>query len=259
LITFAVYTKIILETGIMPEFTCPICTIKKNNKSEYESHLALCKISSISAKERIRQVANYEREPTNREIFQLVITLCEENAKLKKRLDTIEITTKIIKKKSIEDYLSLLPMVDILPFHEWLSTIIVTDDDFQLLIEKSLTECLKELLIRALTQSNIKILPIKAFTRRQNQLYRFEDNKWTPMNNTEITSILSILSQRIIRKYLEWKNTNREAIEENAQMQELDIQYMSKTIGAGKSLESRVNEIKKAIYSIIKEDIDNCN
>jgi len=243
----------------MPEFICPICTLKKKNKSEYESHFALCKISSISAKERIRQVASYEREPTNQEIFQLVITLCEENAKLKKRLDAIETTTKIFKKKSVEEYLSLLPMTDILPFQDWLSTIVVTDDDFQLLIEKSLTECLKQLLLRAVTQTTTKILPIKGFTKRQNYIYRFEDNKWNPMNNTEIVSILSILSQRIIRKYIEWKNMNQEAIESNPQMQELDMQYMAKAIGTGKSLESRVNEIKKAIYSEIKEDMDICN
>ena len=249
-----------MKTGsIMPEFICPICTLKKKNKSEYESHFALCKISSISAKERIRQVASYEREPTNQEIFQLVITLCEENAKLKKRLDAIETTTKIFKKKSVEEYLSLLPMTDILPFQDWLSTIVVTDDDFQLLIEKSLTECLKQLLLRAVTQTTTKILPIKGFTKRQNYIYRFEDNKWNPMNNTEIVSILSILSQRIIRKYIEWKNMNQEAIESNPQMQELDMQYMAKAIGTGKSLESRVNEIKKAIYSEIKEDMDICN
>jgi uncharacterized protein YneF (UPF0154 family) len=243
----------------MPDFICPICTLKKKNKSEYESHFALCKISSISAKERIRQVANYQREPTNQEIFQLIITLCEENAKLKKRLDTIETTTNIFKKKSVEEYLSLLPIIDILSFQDWLSTIIVTDDDFQLLIEKSLTECLKQLLLRAVTQTTSKILPIKAFTKRQNYLYRFEDNKWNPMNNTEIVSILSILSQRIIRKYIEWKNKNQQAIESNPQIQELDMQYMAKAIGTGKSLESRVNEIKKAIYSEIKEDIDICN
>jgi hypothetical protein len=241
----------------MTIFICPICNTKKQIKHDYESHVALCKITSISAKVNMYQVANYERDPTNREIFQIVITLCEENAKLKKRIEYIETNVKIHKKRSIDDYLLSLSSSSIMPFQDWLASVIVTDDDFQLLIDKSLTDCLKQMLIRSLqSQTTDLYIPFKAFKQRQNQIYLFNDNKWNQMTTPEFISLLTILSQRIVRKYLQWKNENREAIETNQHMQEVDIQYMSKSIGSGKSIESRVSEIKKAIYSTIHENID---
>jgi len=240
----------------MTIFICPICNTKKHLKIDYESHIALCKITSISAKVNMNQVSNYEREPTNREIFQILITLCEENAKLKKRIESLETNVKIHKKRSIDDYLLSLPTSSIMPFQDWLATVIVTDADFQLLIDKSLTECLKQMLIRALQCQTEQHMPFKSFKQRHNQIYQFQDNKWSPMTNSDFISILSILSQRIVRKYLQWKAINKDAIDSSQHMQELDIQYMSKSIGSGKSLESRISEIKKGIYSIITENID---
>ena len=240
----------------MTIFTCPICNTKKQLKIDYDSHIALCKITSISAKVNMNQVANYEREPTNREIFQIVITLCEENAKLKKRIESLETNIKIHKKKSIDDHLLLLPVTSIMPFQDWLATVIVTDDDFQLLIDKSFTDCLKQMILRALQSHATQLYPLKAFKQRQNQIYIFNDNKWNPMINSDFISLLTILSQRIVRKYLQWKAANKDAIDTNPHMQELDLHYMSKSLGAGKSIESRVSEIKKTIYSIINENID---
>lgn len=240
----------------MTIFTCPICNTKKQLKIDYDSHIALCKITSISAKVNMNQVSNYEREPTNREIFQIVITLCEENAKLKKRIESLETNVKIHKKRSIDDYLISLPASSIISFQDWLATVIVTDDDFQLLIDKSITDCLKQMLLRSLQTQRTQLYPLKAFKQRHNQIYIFNDNKWNPMINSDFISLLTILSQRIVRKYLQWKAANKDAIDTNAHMQELDLHYMSKSIGSGKPIESRVSEIKKTIYSIINENID---
>jgi len=240
----------------MTIFICPTCNTKKQLKRDYESHVALCKITSISAKVNMSQVSNHEREPTNREIFQIIITLCEENAKLKKRIESLETNVKIHKKRTIDDYLLTLPATSIISFQNWLATVIVTDDDFELLIDKSLTECLKQMLLRSLQPQTDKHMPLKSFKQRQNQIYQFQNNKWTLMTNSDFIPILSVLSQRVVRKYLQWKNDNRETIEKNQHMQEVDIQYMSKSIGSGKSLECRISEIKKGICPIITDNID---
>ena len=55
----------------MPKYICPTCNAGKDTKTAYNAHLALCKILSISAKERKQQKDEFEQEPSIHEIFQI--------------------------------------------------------------------------------------------------------------------------------------------------------------------------------------------
>lgn len=240
----------------MPKFICQTCSVTKETETAYNRHIAICKFLSISAKERIRQIDEYEKEPTIREIFQVVISLCEENMILKKRIDKLELSNHHYKKKTIEDYLSSLPKEEFIVFNDWVTTISVTDQHFQILLDKNLTECIKQMIHDAIDSiENTSRLPLKAFVQRNNQFYKYENFHWTQLTHDEFKSIISILNQRIIRKYIEWKTTNKAVIEINPTMQELDMQYMSKTIGFGKPIESRISEIRKSLFDKIKENM----
>jgi len=239
----------------MPKFICQNCNISKETETAYNRHIALCKFLSISAKERIRQIDEYEKEPSIREIFQVVISLCEENMNLKKRIEKLESSHTHYKKRSIEDYLSSIQVDSLLDFKDWISKIIVTDQHFQILLDKNLTECIKQMIIDTIDSVDSTRLPLKSFIQRNHQFYKYENLKWVELKQDELKSIITILNQRILRKYIEWKTIHKEAIESNTTIQELDMQYMSKTIGFGKSLESRVPEIRKTIYDKIKENM----
>jgi hypothetical protein len=239
----------------MPKFICQKCNTSKETETAYNRHIALCKFLSISAKERIRQLDEYEKEPSIREIFQVVISLCEENNILKKRLDKLELSNHQYKKKTIEDYLSSLPVQEIITFSEWTRSIIVTDHHFQILLDKNLTECIKKMIMDAIDTIDITRIPLKAFSQRNNQFYKYDDLKWVQLKPDELKSLISILNQRIIKKYMDWKTKHKDEIDRNTTMQDLDMQYMTKTIGFGKSIESRISEIRKYIFDKIKENI----
>lgn len=240
----------------MPKFICHNCDVSKETESAYNRHIAICKFLSISAKERIRQIDEYEKEPSIQEIFQVVISLCEENMSLKKRIDKLESSNNHYKKRTIEDYLESLPGKEIITFNDFITSIIVTDKHFQILLDNNLTECIKQIIIDTIDSHDSNKLPLKSFVQRNHHFYKYENLKWVELKQDELRSIITILNQRIIRKYIEWKTMNKEAIEINTIMQELNMQYMSKTIGFGKSIESRIPEIRKTIYDKIKVDIN---
>ena len=100
-----------------------------------------------------------------------------------------------------------------------------------------------------------KRLPLKAFSQRNNQFYKYDNLKWVQLKPDELKSLISILNQRIIKKYIDWKTKHKEEIDRNTTMQDRDMQYMSKTIGFGKSIESRISEIRKSLFDKIKENM----
>ena len=233
----------------MHKFICPSCNIKSRTKISFDRHISLCKILSISTKDNNQEI---DTLPDIRDIFKIVVTLCEENDKLTKRISNLERNNFINKKKTIKEYLSLLKS-DI-TFQEWIKTIIISAEDYEYLLEHNLTKCIKYILDKKLTDSSEDTLPLKAFQQRNNEIYLFENNTWEILQTEHLKQLVTILTQRISRKYIDWRTENSELIASNSTMQELDMTHMAKTLGYGQSIESRISEIRKYIFLKLKQD-----
>jgi len=227
---------------------CPICNTKKRTKQSYDRHVTLCQFTSISAKDRKDEVDFYEKIPEMKDLFKIVIQLCEENKKLVKRVEVLERNSIITIKRNIEDYLVTLDPVTI-RYQEWLSRLIITEDIFKKLLETSLTEGIKELIER-----NIYDIPMKAFIQRNEKIFIY-DNGWREFDSMEMEQFTSILSHRFSKKYMEWKIENRERLKLDPTLRELDILYMQKVNGLGKPLQTRSKEIKKWLFIKLKIDM----
>jgi uncharacterized protein YneF (UPF0154 family) len=238
----------------MPKFICEKCTVSKDSEIEYNKHMAICESLSSSPKDRIRQRDTDKYPQSIDDIFKIVLALREENQSLRKRIEKLESVNNIIKKRTIEEYLLSLPKQDYISFQEWLSSIKVTDLHLNIIIEKDLTECLRQILIDSIDSLDNKI-PLKIFAQRNKQFYKFENSLWVHFSCDDLKTFITILEQRIMRKYIEWKIKNKEEIDENPQMQELNLQYMFKTNGGGKPIESRISVIRKALFDKIKENM----
>jgi hypothetical protein len=114
---------------------------------------------------------------------------------------------------------------------------------------------MKSILETSFLLINIEKTPLRAFTQKPQTLYIFENDVWKPIQHYEFNNFISVLSHRILKKYLEWKKINQENIESSEKMQELNIQYMQKANGYGKSSEQRSTEMKKWIFSKIQKSI----
>ena len=240
----------------MPILKCDCCNREYKDRTAYTRHVSLCKFIHISAKEKTFITEYIEKNPTIEDIYKLVANLCVENTKLKERVERLEHNNFMNRKKSIEDYLTMIPK-DIISYSNWMNELIVTDENLQLLFSSNLIECIKSILESYFLLTHIEKVPLRAFSQKQNTIYIFEENKWRPISSTEITHLVSVISHRILKKYLEWKKINEEAIDSNEKLQEMNFHYMQKANGSGKSIEHRVAEIKKWIFSKIQKSLKN--
>ena len=240
----------------MSKYKCATCMVEKRSKRAYDRHVALCKFTHISAKERTQQIDFSEKIPTTSEIFQIMVKLCEENESLKNRIEILEKNSYINKKRSINDYLSMITG-DIVPYSIWITQIVVSDENLKTLFSMNLIECLKSMLEDSIKKINEFNTPLRAFTPNPNTIYIFDNAKWRPILSEEFRYLVSILSHRVLRKYLDWKMENQYEINSSEKTQELDIQYMQKANGMGKTIDMRVSEIKKWIFSKIQKPLHN--
>ena len=238
----------------MPILKCESCNRQYKDRNAYTRHVSVCKFIQISAKERTLITEYIEKNPTLEDIYKLVVNLCVENTKLKQRIDRIEHNNFINKKKSIEDYLSMIP-TDIISYSNWMNELLVTDENLNVLFSSNLIECIKSVLESSFLLTHIEKTPLRAFSQKQHTIYIFEQDKWSPISTTEMTHLVSVLSHRILKKYLEWKKINQETIDSNENLQEMNIQYMQKVNGSGKSTEQRACEIKKWIFTKIQKSL----
>lgn len=238
----------------MPILKCECCNREYKDRTAFTRHISVCKFIQISAKEKTLITEYIEKNPSIEDVYKLVVNLCVENTKLKERIERLEHNNFINKKRTIEDYLSMIPK-DNISYSNWLNHLIVTDENLQVLFSSNLIECIKSVLEASFLLTHIEKAPLRAFSQKQHTIYIFEEDKWEPISSVEMTHLVSIISHRILKKYLEWKKLNQEAIDSNEKLQELNIQYMQKANGSGKSTEQRVSEIKKWIFTKIQKSL----
>jgi hypothetical protein len=240
----------------MTIYKCNFCNRQYKNSQPFTRHTNICKFIHISSKERNITTEYIEKNPSLEDIYKLVVNLCIENTNLKQRIEKLENTNFINKKKTIEDYLSMIPK-DIISFSNWVNELVISDENLKVLFSSNLIECLKNVLESSFSIINIDKLPLRAFSQKQNTIYIFDENKWETIETSHFANFISVLSHRIFKKYLEWKKINQEAIDSNENLQELNFQYMQKANGSGKSIEYRCSEIKKWIFLKIQKSLKN--
>jgi hypothetical protein len=210
----------------------------------------------ISSKERTIITEYIEKNPSIEDMYKLLVNLCIDNNNLKKRIEKLESNNFIQKKYTIENHLSTITK-DIISYTEWVNTLIVSDENLEILFTSNLVECIKSILDTSFLQIHIEKIPLRAFTQKQNTIYIFENECWLPIQSSDFSNLISILSHRVLKKYLEWKNKNKENIETNEKLQEMNIQYMQKANGFGKSTEQRCSDIRKWIFTKIQTSLKN--
>ena len=81
--------------------------------------------------------------------------------------------------------------------------------------------------------------------------------KWRIMTLPETKKMILILSQRFLNDYLNWEIENRDEIEEKEDLKNKQITYFTNINGGKISMDARVNDIKRWLYSKIQENVKN--
>lgn len=224
------------------KYTCEQCNKNYSKKGLLDQHKPFCTFIHTSAKE--HQGSMIEM-PSQEIMFQYIVHLTKKYEQLEQKIANIEKTSTHSRKTHISDYLKILKQ-PLISYSEWMNQIEVSYNDLEKLFEYDLKMCIKSVLDDVVDSD----MPLFAFQEKQNSIYIY-DTKWRLMTNDEISRLISVISHRILKKYMSWASENREHMEENPKNQELAMVYMSKANGLNCSLENLTTEIKKWLFTKI--------
>lgn len=196
----------------MADFTCTVCYRKYKKKENYDKHVQCCEFFYRSRREHA-DVA-YDPIPTQRELYQLVKELAYKCDKLQKKLDKLETTNTNKQRKQITEYLQ--DQIPQITAFQWAHQIEISQKHLETIFEYSLIEGIAQSIREHI--HIVSLLPFCAFSQKQNTIYIYntpsEENdhdatpQWHAMSNKELDKIISIISYKIMRAFLEWQQKN---------------------------------------------------
>lgn len=261
----------------MTDLTCTYCYRAYKKKDNYDKHVQCCEFFYRSRMQHA-DVA-YEPIPTQRELYQLVKELAYKCDKLQKKVDKLETTNTNKQRKHITDYLQEhTPQITAF---QWAHQIEINQHHLETIFENSLIEGIAQSIRDHI--HIVSLLPFCAFSQKQNTIYIYnttseEDHdatpQWHAMSNKEMDKIISIISYKILRAFMEWQqkyyhhpinqddpefdtSTGDSSREEQIadDMKKQHIVYMIKINGSRISEDRKRTEIKKVLYNAIQKPL----
>ena len=228
---------------------CNNCSSKWHTKKMYDLHRSMCDLVHQSEKERI-----IDREieiPSQAAMFQYIVYLSNKCNDLEKKVAKIQSSTTRLRRKHIDEYLKNISPPKI-GYSDWLSSIEVNYSQLQIVFDRDLEECIRQILSPLLSE-----IPIRAFIQKTCTFYIYDETEWRIMTADEFTSFVTSISRRILKTYTKWARENYEEMHSTTKMQELGMLYMKKVNGMDKSSHSRISAIKKWLFANIAVSLNN--
>lgn len=268
----------------MGDFECTYCYRKYRKKENYDKHLSCCEFFYRSKREHVDTI--YEPLPSQRELYQLVKELAYKCDKLQQKIDKMETTNRNMHRKQITEYLKdFSPEINA---YNWANQINIEEKHLKIVFENTIVEGISHV-IREHGSEN---LPFCAFYQKNNTLYSYNcdidedpsESKWHIMTHKELDKIISIISYKFLKAFVEWKQnvaspsthyedeeedpeistSDREIAEQIAEdLKKQQIMYMMKINGnrvSGNSF-SRIgedvkrNEVKKILTELTQKKL----
>lgn len=230
------------------KYICEQCDAKYLTKSLLQQHQPICVyIHSSSTDDGGKSV----QIPSQEILFQYIVHLTKKYEKLEEKVKNIEKIANYRKKMHINEYLKNIKKPK-MTYTEWVNQIEVSEYDLNQLFENDLKTCIKSVLEDMLDSDG----PLVAFREKKNEIYIYDHEKWYAITKEEFNRLISIVSHRVLKKYVSWADKNKELLDGN---QELSMTYMCKANGLNVNMEKITAEIKKWIFTHIcvsVKDID---
>ena len=259
---------------------CKFCNVICKNKICINRNCAMYQLNKtplISDQD----LQNYDKILDNRELVNIIRNLEHRCSKMEKEIGALKTKTNTKLRIQIIDILNIVSNIPKMHFCSWFRNIIITREILLGVFENDLNDGIKNAILhdmRPSKKSASKILPIQAFVQKPNCFYIYDyltpkndkvatsysdtdtDNikpepKWTVIPNDYIEKMVSHISFKILAEFLVWQDENRTKIKKSENMQNDEINYMTKINGYGTTIEKRSIEIKKWLFGIIAQDI----
>jgi len=199
---------------------------------------------------------------SNQELMNTIRNLAIRVTKLEKDNISLKNTLLIRQKKQIIEVLNTPSFIPNMSFAEWCSTIPVNQTNLLTIFEYDLTEGIKNSILSVILNAELNKLPIQSFIQKPKTIYIYNKTpsetktEWMILKNEMLEKMISTISRKFLKEFLKWQQTNKECIETNDNLKEVELLYMIKINGNKVSNEKRCAEIKKWLYSKITQTID---
>tara|TARA_B100000579_G_C22776916_1_gene827109 strand:+ start:765 stop:1379 length:615 start_codon:yes stop_codon:yes gene_type:complete len=203
----------------------------------YEKHIIVCKIHNTSLRDIETDAIDVYDTKT---LSKLVITLYKKVDDLEKKLKN-NVPDKNI---NIINWLNENERPDF-SFKEWIKTINIDEATIKNIIKRDYINGLTDLLDEYINNSGI---PLKAFDRKVNELYIYENDMWSIMNNEIFTNFINTLSRNVLNVGINTITTDIDLSREMAT-------NVKKITGGNFKNDKIISVIKKDIYTKIKINI----
>jgi hypothetical protein len=196
-----------------PSQCCSYCGKSYIKKTNLERHLTICELLQRCKKSHLIIEDDEEPLPSQRKMFQMLIELGQKYSKLEEQVE--EINKWVVKKKKKINMLDWLNtnIKPTLEFANLITSIIVTYDDIEFLLEHTFIDTLNVVFERTIYKFNENDSPIFAFFQKTNAFYIYDENtNWIELSKEILIKFLNKVHMKIFKCFYDWKKTKANEI-----------------------------------------------
>jgi|TARA_Y100000588_G_C14215388_1_gene908588 hypothetical protein len=219
-------------------YDCEYCTRKFAGKRALKNHQSTCARSS----------GGPDTTPSIEELWKIVQSLVKKNEELEKKMK--KILNKASKERSKIDIIVWLNENhrNALPFMEWRKQWQVTDEQMEYLLEHKYVAGVSNIIKENLADE--EVMPMRAFKKRSNFMYIYDEHAWRKMTDKDFKSLLANTQAKIAGAFIRWQKANPKIV--NNDKDGKYEKYMIEAFGGNKSKEATDKAIRKNLFDFVK-------
>tara|TARA_B110000503_G_scaffold142111_1_gene237852 strand:+ start:473 stop:1264 length:792 start_codon:yes stop_codon:yes gene_type:complete len=237
-------------------YNCTLCLRGFTAKKALSQHMSWCKWVKESLHETGKICDTFEKRLTDTERDKMLRTLVHEVTTLKKEMISVKQENQKLKRQQRISVLKWLNST-VIPdqtWELWLNSIEITPELLEKALETTLLESISNCLETKIDEKN-GVLPLYSFKQRKNILYVYSTNKdetnsWHVCDKKDYIKGVTVISYKLQRAYLQWRNQYIEIIMSNETNQEKDMINTSKIM----TIPNKTYQINK-VFNIICDSI----
>jgi len=232
---------------IIPIFRCKYCNEKKYSKKlSLEKHEYSC----------IFMYKHKNQLPSKQCMFQMLLDMNTKYRELEKKLEQIQTNQNNQSRRTILQHLKNIPPLS-MTFSKWFNTMYVNREHMQIFFDKDITDSVIQVMKETISVGKLQEIPIRNYIQKPNQVYIYDSVgdcsnifDWRLMEMEDWKRMFSYIIRKIKDMYFEWQRENKEYIDSDETLFELNYQYMKKINKISENIETKIRKIKE---NIIKE------
>ena len=226
---------------------CPYCNKEFGRISTLQNHSAFCAIQyqgKYAAQNSIQELD----VPPIRDIYIVVQKLVIENGKLRKKVDELEkFAQRERKKMCLMDWLNTNKQPE-QTFTQWVNKIIVTQKEFQYVLENNCINGIMEIIKKNITGN---VNPICGFDQKLKTLFIYT-NSWRIVEHEEFYRFVDNILRKLGKQFDKWMDKHTTELRQNDEKIHL---YTKKLYSA--DIEDIAKKLYLRLYNHIKYNLKN--